>query len=251
MLRSSYIGKSSFFQINAAINVHTIPKNNILYTPIEGVIAILKIAITLPKTRNDKIRLTDEVTIFYKRKKEQLIKIVLSKGSYSIDQFNQLLTKNNEILTMYWKPPIIENYQMKIPDLYTFIASNLLFESLGITNYTINLSQVKSSLFKGAYQTTLTPPPKNICFYCNQTDEISNEINGQSSKLLYSWDVSESQGDLTYSPKHAVNSNHLIFLQLSKTCHHLEFALLDSQNNEIIPKSFYLQLYSKNDDCIR
>ena len=54
---------------------------------------------------------------------------------------------------MQWKPPIIENYQLKIPDLYTFIASNLLFEALGITN-TINLSAVKSSLFKGVYQTT-------------------------------------------------------------------------------------------------
>ena len=227
-------------------------KNNILYTPVKGVMAILKIAITLPKTRNDKLRLTDEVVIFYKKKKkkEQPILIILSKGSYSIDQFNQLLTKNNDIRTMQWEPPIIENYQLKIPDSYTFIASNLLFEALGITN-NINLSAVKSSFFKGDYQTTLTPSPKNIFFYCNQIDEISNEINGQPSKLLYSWDVSESQGDLTYSPKHAVNSNHLIFLQLSKTCHRLGFALLDSQNNEIIPKSFYLQLYNKNDECIR
>ena len=221
-------------------------KNNILYTPIEGVIAILKIAITLPKTRNDEIRLTDEVMILYKRKKEQPIKIMLSKGSYSIDQFNQLLTKNIEILTMQWKQLIIENYQPAIPDIYMFIASNLLFEALGITN-TINLSAARSSLFKGAYQTTLTPPPKNIYFYCDQIDQISNEINGQPSKLLCSWDVSESQGDLIYSP--TVNSNH--FLQLSKTCHRLEVALVDSQNNEIIPKSFYLQLYNKNDECIR
>ena len=151
---------------------------------------------------------------------------------------------------MQWKPPIIENCQLKIPDLYTFIASNLLFEALGITN-TIKLSAVKSSLFKGAYQTTLTPTPKNIYFYSNQIDEIANEINGQPSKLLYSWDVSVSQGDLTFSPKHAVNSNHLIFLQLRKTCRRLEFALLGNQNNEVIPKSFYLQLYNKNDECIR
>ena len=225
-------------------------KNNILYTPIEGVIAILKIVITLPKTRNGKIRLTDEVMILYKKKKEQPIQITLSKGSYSIDQFNQTLAKNNDINTMQWKPPIIKNYQLKIPDLYTFIASNLLFEALGITN-TIKLSAVKSSLFKGGYQTTLTPTSKNIYFYCNRIDEIANEINGQPSKLLYSWDVSESQGDLTYSPKHAVNSNHLIFLQLRKTYHRLEFALLDNQNNEIIPKSFYLQIYNKNDECIR
>ena len=227
-------------------------KNNILYTPIDGVIAILKMKLTLPKTRNDKIRLTDEVIILYNRKKEEKpILFVVSKGSYSIDQFNQLFAKNNEILTSQWEPPIIENYQLKIPDsLYTFTASNLLFEALGITN-AIRLSAVKSSLFGGAYQITLIPPTKNVYFYYNQIDEIANEINGQPSKLLYSWDVSESEGNLTYSPKHAVNSNHLIFLQLKKTCHRLEFALLDNQNNEITPKSFYLQLYNKNDECIR
>ena len=215
-------------------------KNNILYTPIEGVIAILKIATTLPKTRNDKIHLTDEVIILYKR-----------KGNYSTDQFNQLFAKNNEIRTSQWEPPIIENYQLKIPDsLYTFTTSNLLFQALGITN-AIKLSAINASLFGGAYQTTLTPTQQNLYFYCNQIDEIANEINGQPSKLLYSWDVSESEGDLTYSPEHAVNSKHLIFLQLKKTCHHLEFALLDNNNNEIIPKSFYLQLYNKNNECIR
>ena len=208
--------------------------------------------LTLPKTRNDKIRLTDEVIVLYKRKKEEKsILFVLSKGSYSIDQFNQLFAKNNEILTSQWEPPIIENYQLRIPDsLYTFTASNLLFEALGITN-AIKLSEINASLFGGAYQTTLTPAPKNVYFYCNQIDEIANEINGQPSKLLHSWEVSESEGDLTYSPKHAVNSNHLIFLQLKKTYHRLEFALLDNQNRETIPKSFYLQLYNKNDECIR
>ena len=224
-------------------------KNNILYTPIEGVIAILKMELTLPKTRNDKIRLTD---VLCKRKKEEKpILFVLYKGSYSIDQFNQFFAKNNEIKTSQWEPPIIENYQLKIPgDLYTFTASNLLFEALGITN-AIKLSEINALLFGGAYQTTLTPTPKNVYFDCNQIDEIANKINGQPSKLLYSWDVSESQGNLIYSPKHAVNSNHLIFLQLKKTCHRLEFALLDNQNNDIIPKSFYLQLYNKNDECIR
>ena len=153
-------------------------KNNILYTPIEGVIAILKIQFTLPKTKNEKIRLTDEVMILYKRKKEeQPIQIMLSKGSYSIDQFNQVLSKNNTILTMQWKPPIIENYQLKIPDLYTFIASNLLFEALGITN-TIKLSAVKSLLFKGAYQTTLTPTPKIYIFTAIKLTKYPTKLMG-------------------------------------------------------------------------
>ena len=62
-------------------------KNNRLYTPIEGVIAILNIEITLPKTRNDKIQLTDDVRILYVNNKVS-IKFILSKGNYSIDQFN-------------------------------------------------------------------------------------------------------------------------------------------------------------------
>ena len=224
-------------------------KNNRLYTPIEGVIAILKIETTLPKTRNDKIRLTDKVTILYVNNKVP-IKFMLSKGNYSIDQFNQLLAKNPEIFTRQWKPPMIENYQLKIPDNYMLSASNLLFEALGITNG-IDLTAVKSSLFEGSYQTTLTPPPKNIYFYCNQIDDISNEIDGQPSKLLCFWEVSETQGDLTYTPKHMVHSNHLIFLRLNKArCHRLEFALLDNQHNDKIPKSFYFQLYNENDECI-
>ena len=79
---------------------------------------------------------------------------------------------------------------------------------LGITN-NIKPSAVQSQLFKGDYQTTLTPLPKNIYFYCNQVDEISNEINGQPSKLLYTWDVSESQGDLTKKTK--LYPNHFIY----------------------------------------
>ena len=124
---------------------------------------------------------------------------------------------------------MIENYLLKIPENYMLTASNLLFEASDITNG-IDLTAVKSSLFQGSYQTTLTPSPKKIYFYCNQIDELLNEIDGQPSKLLYSWEVSESQGELTYTPKHMVYSNHLIFLFLNKTCcHHLEFALLDNQ----------------------
>ena len=64
-----------------------------------------------------------------------------------------------------------------------FTASNFLFEALGSTNGT-DLTAIKSSLFDGAYQNALTPLPKNIYFYCNQIDEMSNEIDGQPSKPL-------------------------------------------------------------------
>ena len=224
-------------------------ENNILFTPVHGAIAILKLKITLPKIQNDKIHLTDEVMILYGKthintKAELPIQIILSKGIYSIDQFNQVLTKNKEILTREWKPPQIdENYKLQVPELYSFVTSNLLLQALGIDNANA-ATATRSPLFGGTYQTTLTPykpPPKKIKFYCHQIDELSNEIDGQPSTLLYSWDVLNSQRDLTYSS----SSNPLIFLQLKGACHHLKFALLDDQNNKVIPESFYFQLYNK------
>ena len=220
-------------------------KNNTLFTPLKGVIAILKLAITLPNTRNDKIRLADEVMILYGRNKvlarpEPPITIILSKGLYSIEQFNQVLA-DKEIRTRRWKPPQIENYKLKIPELYMFTTSNLLFQALGIDN-TNFVTPSKSSLVEGTYNTILKPhqpSPKKIYFYCPQINETSNEIDGQPSKLLCSWNVDESQRDLTFS------FDHLIFLPLKKETHCLEFMLLDDHNNEIIPESFYLQLYNK------
>ena len=221
-------------------------ENNILFTPVHGAIAILKLKITLPKIQNDKIHLTDEVMILYGKthvntKSELPIKIILSKGLSSIEQFNQVLTKNKEILTREWKPPQIKHYKLQVPELYSFVTSNLLFQALGIDNANA-ATAARSSLFGGTYQTTLTPykpPPKKINFYCPQINETSNEIDGQPSKLLCSWNVGESQRDLTFS------FDHLIFLPLKKETHCLEFMLLDDHNSEIIPESFYLQIYNK------
>ena len=48
-----------------------------------------------------------------------------------------------------------------------------------------------------------------------------------------------------------LSPNHLIFLPLKKETLSLEFVLLDDQKGEIIPESFYLQVYNKEDECIR
>ena len=73
-------------------------KHNTLFTPLKGSIATISLQITLPKINNDKIHLSDEVMIIYGRNKvltkpEQPIKMILSKGIYSIEQFNQVLAK--------------------------------------------------------------------------------------------------------------------------------------------------------------
>ena len=38
---------------------------------------------------------------------------------------------------------------------------------------------------------------------------------------------------------------HLVFLELDTDRPHLDFKILDENNNEVIPKTFYLQLLNK------
>ena len=38
---------------------------------------------------------------------------------------------------------------------------------------------------------------------------------------------------------------HLVFLELDTHRHHLDFKILDGNNNEVISRTFYLQLLNK------
>ena len=48
-----------------------------------------------------------------------------------------------------------------------------------------------------------------------------------------------SNYEATFSPV------HLVILELEDIHRHLDFKILDENNNEIIPKTFYLQLLNK------
>ena len=66
---------------------------------------------------------------------------------------------------------------------------------------------------------------------------MKNELDGQLSSLLVRMHVSNHNA--TFS------QIHLIFLELDMDPTHLNFKVLDENNNEVIPRTFYLQLLNK------
>ena len=99
--------------------------------------------------------------------------------------------------------------------------------------------QIKSTLPPGSYKTSLdtSPPPQLLSLNCKQTNKVKNELDGQPSSLLAFMHVSNYKA--TFSPM------HLVFLELSMHRHHLDFKILDENNNEIILRTFYIQLLDK------
>ena len=96
-----------------------------------------------------------------------------------------------------------------------------------------------SLVFSGSYKTPLvtTPPPKSLSLYCNQINKVKNELDGQPSSLLACMQVFDYEA--TISPM------HLVILELGTHRHHLDFKMFDENNNEIIPRTFFLQLLNK------
>ena len=62
-------------------------------------------------------------------------------------------------------------------------------------------------------------------------------LDGPPSSLLSSMHVSNYKA--TFSPI------HLVFLELDIDQPHLDFKILDENNNEVIPRALYLQLLNK------
>ena len=74
--------------------------------------------------------------------------------------------------------------------------------------------------------------------HCKQVNKVKNELDGQPSNLLVYMHVSNYNA--TFSP------TNLVFLELEGTHRpHLNFKILDENNNEVIPRTFYLQLLNK------
>ena len=62
-------------------------------------------------------------------------------------------------------------------------------------------------------------------------------LDGQPSSLIACMQVSDYKA--TFSPM------YLVFLELETHRPHLDFKILDENNNEFIPRTFYLQLVNK------
>ena len=96
---------------------------------------------------------------------------------------------------------------------------------------------IRSTLPPGSYKTSLDPPLRSLSLHCKQINKVKNELDCQPSSLLASIHVSNYKE--TFSPI------HLVFLELDTDRPHLDFKILDGNNNEVIPKTFYLQLLNK------
>ena len=164
----------------------------------------------------------------------------LSAGTYSIDDFNAkikvaILQKRQD-----WEPPQIKDLKLVITENYTFMASNTIFFALGIPdNYLEKTTLIRSSLPPGSYKTSLdtSPPPKSLSLHCKQINKVKNELDGQPSNSLACMHLSNYKA--SFSPM------HLVFLELGTLRLHLDFKILDENNNEVIQRTFYLELLNK------
>ena len=214
-----------------------------LCTKIHGSIAVNSFQIGL--TQKDIILLSEASIVIYKAGKhtgvenDKFIHFNLSAGTYSIDDFN---TKTKEFVLQQrqdWEPPQIKDLKLVIPEDYTLMASNNIFIALGIPNILEETMLIRSTLPPGSYKTSLdtSPPPISLSLHCKQINKVKNKLDGQPSSLLARIHVSNYRA--TFSPI------HLVFLELDIDQPHLDFKILDENKNEVIPRTFYLQLLNK------
>ena len=173
---------------------------NPLYTPLHGgSLAVHTCDIAFDDSGS--IKLITKVMILYAISKrlvanDSQLKIILSAGTYSINEFNQKM--KDAIKGEKWVAAQIKDYKLIIPEHHTFVASALLFEAMGVSaNF---LTNMKSLLTTGKYQTTLKPPPKKITLHCQEIDKFHNEIDSQPSTQLFSLDAANYAVHYTPSP---------------------------------------------------
>ena len=106
-------------------------------------------------------------------------------------------------------------------------------------NYLGKTTVARSTLTPGSYKTSLniSPPPKILSLHCRQIHEVKNELDGQPLNFVTSMHVFNYYS--TFSPA------HLVFLELEDIHQHLDLKILDENNNQTNPRTFCLQLLSK------
>ena len=134
----------------------------------------------------------------------------------------------------------MKDLNLVIPKYYLFMADNAIFYALGMQEkYLGKTTLIRSALPPGSYKTSLdtSPPPKILSLHCKQINKAKNDLDVQPSSLLVS--IHALNYSASFSPA------HLVFLELKGIHQHLDFKLLDENNNEVIPVSFYLRLLNK------
>ena len=111
----------------------------------------------------------------------RFIKFNISASTYSIDDFNAKIKEAVSQQRQDLVPPQIKDLRLVIPKLYTFMASNIFFIALGISNKHLEKTTlIKSTWSPGSYKTSLdtSPPPKSLSLYCQKINKVKNELDG-------------------------------------------------------------------------
>ena len=120
------------------------------------------------------------------------------------------------------------------------MACNTIFIALVIRdNYLKKTTLIRSTVPPSSYKTSsdTSPPPKSLSLHFKQIRKVKNKLDGQPSSLLAR--MHNPNYKATFSP------GHLVFLQLDIHQPHLDFKILDENNNEVIPRTFYPQLLNE------
>ena len=215
-----------------------------LYTKIHGSITVNSCKIGL--AQKVIILLSSISVIFYEArsstgvKNNAFIKFSLEAGTYSIDNLNAKIKVTILQQRQDWEPPQIKNLKLVITEHDTFMSSSTIFMALGILDKHLEKTRlIRSTLPPSSYKTSLdtSPPPRSLSLHCEQINKVKNELDGQPSSLLTHMQVSNYNA--TFSPI------HLVFLELDTHRPHLDFKILDENNNKVLPSTFYLQLLKK------
>ena len=120
------------------------------------------------------------------------------------------------------------------------MVSNIVFIVLVIPNNCLEkITLIRSTWSPGSNKTSLDtlPPLKSLSLHCKQINNVKNELDDQPSSLLAWMHVSNCKP--TFSPM------KLVFLELNTHRPNLDFEIIYENNNEVIPRTFYLELLNK------
>ena len=216
-----------------------------LCTKIYGSIAVNDCQVGL--AQKEIILLSKTSLIVYKAGKKadvtntEFIRFTVSEGTYSIDDFNSKIKVAVLQQRQGWEAPQIKDLRLVIPNEYFFMADNTIFIALGIPDKHLEKTvRVRSTMPPCSYKISLdiSLPPKILSLDCKQINKFKNELDGQPSSFLTSMHV--------FNYNATFSSAHLVFLELDiYQPHHLDFKILDENNNEVTLRTFYLQLLNK------
>ena len=133
-----------------------------------------------------------------------------------------------------WKPPQMKDLKLVIPEHYTFMAYNTSFIALGIQDKYLE----RTTLIKPSSWLIQNIPWYITSLHCKQINKVKNKLDGRPPSLLASMHVSN------YNT--TCSRMRLVFLELDTHRSHLDFKKLDENNNEVIPRTFCLQLLNKS-----